>query len=397
MSDPRHHDVLVVGGGNAGISLAAKLLRDGCRNVAVVEPKQTHQYRPLLSYVASGMATLDDLRRPQADVIPDGCRWYPDEVTDIDPATNIVHLRSGEALHGTDVVVCPGSIADWDAIPGTREAMATPAAATSYLDELAAKTWTMLSSVSAGTVVFVVSNRYVPCGPVALKPLLTAADHWRRTGVLDAIEIHLLVEGAALVGEEQADHQLRMAVEYFGVRTRFRTTVAAVDAAQQTLRVTSPGGTDDLRYDALYVAPPHRAPAWIAQSGLASPESGGFVAVDPHTLQHVEHPAVWGLGDAADARTLPSGGALRRQVPVVAHNIAARRTGAPMRSYEGYTVAPVTTDRRHLLLAEYDRDGSPDPTLRFPDLVRPRRSLLLFDRYLEPSIYWRRLLRGKVS
>ena len=402
MSDPRHHDVLIIGGGNAGISLAAKLLRDGCRNVGVVEPKRTHHYRPLLSYVASGMATLDDLRRPQANVIPDGCHWYPDEVTGVDAGSNLAHLASGEVLHGTDVVVCPGSEVDWDAIPGTREAMSTPAAATSYLPDSAAKTWALLSSVTAGTVVFVVSDRHVPCAPVALKPLLTATDHWRRTGVLDAIDVHLLVEGEALVAQQRADHELRAAVDSFGVRTRFSTTVDSVDADLQALRLTSPdgtspGATEELRYDALYVAPPHRAPAWVAASGLATPDSGGFVAVDPYTLQHVEHPALWGLGDVADVQTLPSGGALRRQVPVVAHNIAARRIGAPMRRYEGYTVAPVTTDRRHLLLAEYDRDGSPDPTFRFPDLVRPRRSLLVFDRYLEPPIYWHRLLRGKVS
>ena len=91
------------------------------------------------------------------------------------------------------------------------------------------------------------------------------------------------------------------------------------------------------------------------------------------------------------------GGALRKQVPVVAHNIAARRTGAPMNRYPGYTVAPVTTDRRRLLLGEFDRDGTPDPTVRWPDLARPRRSLLVFDRYLEPRIYWHRLLKGKVS
>ncbi|MCR6688791.1 FAD-dependent oxidoreductase [Cellulomonas sp.] len=397
MDGPRHHDVLVVGGGNAGISLAAKLVRDGCRNVAVVEPRQTHHYRPLLSYVASGMATLDDLRRPERDVIPDGVRWYPDAVTGVDPDASHVHLASGEVLHYTDLALCPGSQVDWDAVPGAEAAMATPAAATSYLPELAPKTWTLLSSLTSGTAVFVVSDRHVPCSPVALKPLLTAADHWRRTGVLDAIDIHLVHEGEALVGQERADRELRAAAAGFGVRVRLRTRVESVDPERRTVRLSGSDGPDELAYDALYVAPPHRAPAWLAASGLATAASAGFVAVDPYTLQHVGHPTVWGLGDAADVQTPPSGGALRKQVPVVAHNIAARRTGAPMRRYQGYTVAPVTTDRRRLLLAEFDRDGTPDPTFRFPDLVRPRRTLLAFDRFLEPPVYWHRLLKGKVS
>ena len=44
-----HHDVLVVGGGNGGISAAAKLLRDGFSDVAVVSPSPVHRYRPLLN------------------------------------------------------------------------------------------------------------------------------------------------------------------------------------------------------------------------------------------------------------------------------------------------------------------------------------------------------------
>ena len=121
MAGPRHHDVLVVGGGNAGISLAAKLRRDGCRDVAVVEPKQVHEYRPLLSYVASGMATLDDLRRPQSDVIPRGVRWYPDTVVGIEPERSLgARLASGTSSTYSDLAVCPGSRVDWDAIPGAR-------------------------------------------------------------------------------------------------------------------------------------------------------------------------------------------------------------------------------------------------------------------------------------
>ena len=397
MAGPRHHDVLVIGGGNAGISLAAKLRRDGCRDVAIVEPKPVHEYRPMLSYVASGTATLDDLRKPQADVMPRGVRWYADTVVGIEPERSLVRLASGDELTYSDLAVCPGSRVDWDAIPGAEQAMGTPRAATSYLPELAAKTWTMLSALESGTVVFAISDRHVPCAPVGLKPLFMAADHWRRQGVLDAIRIELLVAGERLVDLPRADAELRAAAESYGVHVRTGTSVESVDAFTRALRLRTPDGFDDLRYDALYLAPPHRAPDWLESSGLTSPTSDGFLAVDPRTLQHPSYPTVWGLGDAADVDALPSGGALRKQVPVVAHNIAARRTGATLRRYDGYSIGPVTTSRRELLLAEFDRDGRPEPTTTLVDLVRPRRSLLLFDRYLEPQVYWHRLLKGKVS
>ncbi|WP_217617411.1 FAD-dependent oxidoreductase, partial [Cellulomonas sp. GbtcB1] len=73
---PRRHDVLVIGGGNAGLSLAGRLRRDGCRGVAVVEPRSVHHYRPLLSYVASGTAPLAAPRRPQDEVVPAAVRRY---------------------------------------------------------------------------------------------------------------------------------------------------------------------------------------------------------------------------------------------------------------------------------------------------------------------------------
>ncbi|KAE8765307.1 NAD(P)/FAD-dependent oxidoreductase [Georgenia thermotolerans] len=396
MGSPRHHDVVIVGGGNAGISLAAKLRRMGCQDVAVVEPKRVHHYRPLLSYVGGGMATLEELTRPQAKCIPSGCTWYANEVVGIDPDRSVVHLATGPDLHYTDVAVCPGSRVDWAAIPGSEEAVGTAAAATSYLPEQAVKTWTMLSSLTAGRAVFVISDRHVPCAPVGLKPLFMAADHWRRSGVLGDIVIELLVEGSRLVNHDDADRELRTAADSFGVRVRTRTTAEAVRASARSLRVRSPEGTDDLTYDALYLAPPHRAPQWVAASGLSTAEAAGFAAVDPHTLQHVRHPRVWGLGDVATVDTLPSGGALRRQVPVVAHNIAAQRAGRGLRRYDGYSVAPVTTNRRELLLAEFDRDGHPEPSVSTPDLARPRRSTFVFDRYLEPRIYWHRLLKGNV-
>lgn len=407
MSTRRHHDVVIVGGGNAGLSLAGRLLRDGAKDVAVIEPERVHHYRPMLSYVAGGEATLEDLRRSQERVTPSGARWYADSVVSLDPDRSLVRLAGGDEIEYVDLALCPGSQVDWDAVPGSEAAMQTRHTATSYLPDSAVDTWTMLSALRAGRAVFVMSDRHVPCAPVALKPLFMALEHWRREGVRDDIEVELLVEGEQLVDHARADRTLRSLAAEQGVHLRLGTTVTSVDPDVRTLELEERGRPGDttsaegarstLAYDALYIAPPHRAPAWVAASGLAVTDDGGFLRVDLHTLQHADHPRVWGLGDVAELDALPSGGALRKQVPVVAHNIAARRTGERMRRYDGYSIAPVTTARRRLLLAEFDRDGRHQPSVPVLDLVRPRLSTWAFDRYLEPRIYFRRLLQGKVS
>ncbi len=117
--------------------------------------------------------------------------------------------------------------------------------------------------------------------------------------------------------------------------------------------------------------------------------------VDPLTLRHPRHRSVWSLGDVADLGTRPSGGALRKQVAVLAHNLAAG-DDASMQHYDGYTVMPITVARHRLMLVEVDRDGHAKPSVPFPDLVKPRRTTWAVDRYALPVTYFRRILRGKV-
>ena len=49
-----HHTVLVIGGGNGGVSVAARLRREGVEDIALVEPSAQHRYQPLFSHVAVG-------------------------------------------------------------------------------------------------------------------------------------------------------------------------------------------------------------------------------------------------------------------------------------------------------------------------------------------------------
>lgn len=66
------HQILVVGGGTAGISVAARLLRRGYSDVAVIEPSDTHYYQPLWTLVGGGQAKASTTARPEASVMPKG-------------------------------------------------------------------------------------------------------------------------------------------------------------------------------------------------------------------------------------------------------------------------------------------------------------------------------------
>ena len=91
----QHHEVLIIGGGNAGVSLAARLHRYGVKDLAVVEPGDHNYYQPLFSHIAGGRAKASDAVRPQRSAMPRGVEWIRDGAVDIDPAGNTVTLASG--------------------------------------------------------------------------------------------------------------------------------------------------------------------------------------------------------------------------------------------------------------------------------------------------------------
>ena len=389
-----HHEVLIVGGGNAGISLAARLLRDGAQDVAVVESESIHRYRPLLNYVGAGEATMASLERPAATVMPQGCTWIHDQVVAVEADGPIVVTGDGRRIGATTLVLCPGLEEDWDATPGLAQAYAAGWAGSTFVVESAPQVWPVLRDMTGGRVVFTMPPEPAPCAATALKPLFMACDQWRRTGVLPTLDVHLILPGPSPVGVPKADRVLERALASYGVQVLREARVTGVEARRIT--VTTPEGDHelaDLSY--AHVVPHYRAPDWIAESKLAGDTQAGLIDVDPFTLRHRRHPRIWSLGDVADLGIKPSGGALRKQVKVLAHNIATADT-APLHHYDGYTVMPITLSRHQLMLVEVDREGRPAPTVPFPDLVRPRRATWWVDRYVLPVTYFKRILRGKV-
>ncbi|GAA4669514.1 FAD/NAD(P)-binding oxidoreductase [Nocardioides nanhaiensis] len=395
-------DVLVVGGGNAGISTAARLLRDGARDVMVLTPGDVHLYRPLLSYVGSGEASMRDLERGMAEVLPPGCRRVDDAAVGVEVEGCLTVLtRDGRRIACSTLVLCPGLEEAWDLTPGLAGAYDAGWAVSTFVATTAPRVWEAVRSLRSGSAVFTVPPEPAPCAATALKPLLMACDHWRREGVLERIRVHLVLPGRGVTGQPEPDRRLEEVLAAAGVEVLREARVVAVDHLDRSVTVATPAGEQALDgVDLAHLVPHYRAPAWIRASGLADDGAAGLLDVDPETLRHRRHPRIWGLGDAAALHTRPSGGALRKQVAVLAHNLAHADStdegGTEPQRYDGYTVMPITTDRRRLMLVEVDRAGRPVPSVPFPDMTVPRRLTWLVDRYALPVTYFRRILKGKV-
>ena len=395
----QHHEVLIIGGGNAGISLAARLHRYGVKDVAVVEPSDNHLYQPLFSHIAGGRATASEATRPQRSVMPRGVTWIQDGAVDIDPAGNTVSLASGSQLRYGHLVVCPGLQLDWDKIPGLAEAVHSPFGASHYEFNLAPKAWTLLSGLKSGTAVFTMPSGPIKCGGAAQKPMYLACDYWREQGVLQDIRVVMVQPASTVFGVPGVDDELNRKIAEYGIELRCSSEVTSVDAAAQTvlIRDNATGATEELRYNVLNAVPPQSAPDWLKATELpALGDAGGFVEVDPHTLRHVRFRNIWSLGDAAATTNSKSGGALRKQTKVLAKNLVAARQGKPLpEKYNGYSVCPFTVSRSTVVFAEFDDQYKPMPTIPKVPTWKESRASWVVDRDVFPQVYWNLILKGR--
>lgn len=389
------HDVLVIGAGNGGLATAARLVRRGCPDVGLVEPSTRHVYKPLQNYIGLGLGGERLLERRQADLIPDRVAWHRTAAVAVDPVTRVVTCADGSTVAGADIVLAPGMAIDWDALPGAADALQQGLAISMFDDALLDRAWDRIRTLERGTAIFTLHGQPASGRETALKPLLLACDLWRRTGVLDAIDVALVHDEPQLHGIAAIDEEWRRHLDDFGVEVRLDTRVARVEGEEVVL--ASPAGETRQRVDLLHVLPPYAAPSLLAASKLDGAATGGFADVDPETLRHRRHPRIWAIGDAAalgDART---GGALRHQTRIAVENIRRQRAGAELERYDGYTVAPVATGGGRLSFAEYDRGGALRRSLpvRARDELRAHRAWYVLDRHVLPRLYWLGIVRGR--
>lgn len=390
-------DVVIVGGGSAGLATAASLLeRHRSLNVVVIEPRETHDYQPGWTMVGGGVFNVKDTRRTEASVIPAGVRWIKGAVASFQPERDQVTMEDGSTVGYRALVVAPGNTLDWAAIDGLLGTLGKNGVTSNYSYETAPYTWDVVQNLKGGTALFTQPPMPIKCAGAPQKAMYLSCDHWQRTGVLGDIDVQFHNAGAVLFGVKEFVPPLMEYIGRYGIDLQFESTLIAVNGSDRTATFREKSGEVTKPFDMIHVTPPQKAPAFLAHSPLAN--EAGYVDVDQASLQHVRYANVFGLGDGGSTPNAKTMAAARKQAPVVAENlIAVLANKAPTAIYDGYGSCPLTVERGKILLAEFGYGGKLLPS--FPSWIiegtKPQRLSWLLKSEGLPWIYWNAMLKGR--
>jgi sulfide:quinone oxidoreductase len=417
-----HHQIVVVGAGTAGITVAARLLRENKKlDVVIIDPADKHYYQPAWTLVGAGTFKYKSTERDMKDLIPGGVKWIKDFVEKIDPDKNqIVTRKSGEITYDY-LVACPGIQIDLDGIEGLKETMNKNNVCSNYVDP--EYTWKVLQNFKGGNALFTQPATPIKCGGAPQKIMYLADDYFRKTDVRDKSKIIFATPGSVIFGTEPFKTTLMEVVDRKDIQLRFFHKLTRIDGANKKAYYTITQDADqpekilyntkdsgikalsqteiEIPYDMLHLAPPQSAPDFVKRSKIAFQDgpNKGWINVDIHTLQHPEYPNVFALGDAAALPTAKTGAAIRKQAPILVQNLmTVMNHQVPVEKYQGYSSCPIVTGYGKMLLAEFDytNERDSDPLLtKFFDTSKELYSMWILKKYGLPFMYWNMMLKGR--
>jgi sulfide:quinone oxidoreductase len=408
-----------VGGGTAGIGVAAMLRNEGMEDVTIVEPSDTHYYQPLWTLVGGGAKTAEQSARPMGEVVPKtGAAWIRRRVEAFVPERNEVRLEDGSTVRYDYLVVAAGMQIDWNDVPGLVEGLQREGSGVASIYDYAysSKTWKEFNDIimknqgdssKSKTMIFTMSPTAIKCAGAPQKIMWLLEDTLRGAGRRDGTDVQFWTPGAAMFGVPHYADKLEKIRRERGVRAVFRHDLVSldVDGKVATFRDLDTNQSVRQSYDMIHVAPHMSAPDFLKGSPIA--DRDGWVDVDKETLQSTKYKNVFGLGDCTNTPNSKTAAAITSQAPVVVHNIQRMIDGKEDLDgkYNGYASCPLIIARKRVLLAEFGYGGKIMETFgretgRFPyrllgteGAVQQRFFYWLKEQFF-PFAYWKLWVRG---
>jgi sulfide:quinone oxidoreductase len=320
--------VVILGAGFGGLELATRLSETIADAVCVtlLDRNDSFYFGFSKLEVMLGRQSADDVRLHYREFVKDGVEFRQETVTGVDPAARRLTTNAG-SYDADFLVLALGADYDFAATPGFEQGgheYYSLAGAERLRDALA--------DFRGGKVLVSVLGQPFKCPPAPFEGCFLLHEHFTQQGIRDSVEMATTFPMARPVPvTAEVSQMFRDGLAARNIRELPEHLVAGIDPATRTAQLAS---GETLPYDLFVGIPIHRAPAALADTGLAV---DNWVPVDQSNLR-TRFPGVYALGDVCTGpRTVPKAGIFAEAAArVVADDIAATIAGAePPAPFEG--------------------------------------------------------------
>ena len=399
MHQDNHYNIIVVGGGCAGLTVATRLYKlDKNLKIGVIDPSDTQNYQAAWTLVGAGSYKRSDTQRSMNDVFPKYLSRIKAFAQEFFPEKNTIKTNEGEYTYD-QLVVCPGLKVDFAGIEGLEKSLGKNNVCTNYSADMAEYTWKSLQSVNAGSNVFFTEpGMPIKCAGAPQKIMYLASDYFRKKGQLTDVNVEYFCAKPVIFGVAYFQKPLEDICDYYGAQRNYQHNLIAIDgdSKEATFKIIKEGAENKevtKKFDFIHITPPQTAPDFIKNSPLA--DDAGWVSVDQGTLKHTKYDNIYSLGDVMNAPNAKTGAAIRKQAPIVAHNlISDRQKKSDYKRYDGYGACPLTVEYGKVMLAEFCYGGKVSPSFPLDPRV-PRSSYWWLKKNIFPFLQWNVMFKGQ--
>jgi len=396
--------ILIVGGGLAGMSTAARLthyLDDP--DITVIEPNElSTSYQPGQTLVGGGVWEKSQVVYKRDDFVPSGVKLIKDKVVEFDPDNNKVRTAGGKVVDYDYMIVATGLELDFARIEGlgindtitstgdysaVKDVLGKNGVTSIYFQQGSEDTWKemqkFIAEAKSGKKVrglFTHPNTPIKCGGAPKKIMYLTDARLREAGARDNAELIFLPNGSRMFGVPEYHEAIVKQFEARDMKWNYRHNLVGIDLDKKVAKfdrhwkekgpwdedleeysIIPKVETVEYDFDFIHITPPMKAPDVVGKSKIGS--SKGWLPVHKETLQHVKYKNIFGLGDVVAVPMGKTGGSARKQYKVVVDNLISLMEGKELKAqYGGYTVCPLITGLGTVMLAEFDWSKRPTPS-----------------------------------
>ncbi|MBV6498587.1 MAG: hypothetical protein CJBNEKGG_00812 [Prosthecobacter sp.] len=365
--------LLILGGGTAGTMMANHLRRRLPRSewtMTVVDRSELHLYQPGLLFLPFGTYHESQIIRPTRDFIPRGVDFVQAEVEKLSPDQRLVLLKDGRELKYDVLIVATGC----RTAPEETEGMLGPKWRVNIHDfytlDGARALRDKLAAFEGGRVVVHVNEMPVKCPVAPLEFTFLADSFFRERGIRDKVSLAYVTPLSGAFTKPKASKKLGHLLTDKGIEIVSEFVAEKVD--QENNRLVCFDGRE-VPYDLLVTTPTNMGDEAVRRSALG--DDLDFIPTHKHTLQSLQHPDVFVIGDATNLPASKAGSVAHFESETLADNILRHIRGEPLKEeFDGHSNCFIESGNGRALLIDFNYEYEPHEG-NFPFAFGPMKLL----------------------